>query len=551
MTKLLLINPIIRQEDQPKHTPFGLSLVAACAEKWFNAQVAIYDINILRSIMPVDEIYQHLTEVVESEEWDVIGIGGLTTSYNSIKKALKLIRPLTDSLIVLGGGIATAQPKEMLTWLPEVDLLVLGEAVETIGDVLKYHERRGEEWQGILGTAYRDKTGTPRINRERPLIPDIDILPDPAWELLHMDLYFKNSAILLSEEAMTAKKRIDLAASFGCPISCKFCWDLGVTGLRVEDNEPRFVRVLPHKVKRLNRYHSPEYIVAQIKRAIDKLWDVEPEGPIDFVAFIDENFIAMERQRPGWIKAIHDAIIEEGLQPECCKLKKPHDQVPTCKGIHFGATSHAGLITKELLEIMKDMGFTYLDYGLESFCNKNLREIRKGSTREKNINAVKMTLEAGIRPIPNQIIGFPEEDWESIREDMLAWQELGVVVYPFICTPYPGSEYYYQFYDKILEEFQGDLEAFVMELGDATKPVVSISKNFTAEELIKIRDAMVSFDWDLIDKYEKIWCKKRGLPYPLPRTHDCLIKSMEKQTHQEPITVGYKPEHIKIRESRS
>ena len=47
-------------------------------------------------------------------------------------------------------------------------------------------------------------------------------------------------------------------------------------------------------------------------------------------------------------------------------------------------------------------------------------------------------MNAGIRPIPNQIIGFPEESFETIRTNIKAWDKLGIQVYPFFATPYPG-----------------------------------------------------------------------------------------------------------------
>jgi anaerobic magnesium-protoporphyrin IX monomethyl ester cyclase len=144
---------------------------------------------------------------------------------------------------------------------------------------------------------------------------------------------------------------------------------------------------------------------------------------------------------------------------------------------------------------MKEAGCTYLDYGLESFSNRILKTVGKGATAKSNVNGVQMTMEAGIRPIPNQIIGFPDEFFDSLRESMEAWDKTGIVAKPFFATPYPGSEWFYVYKDKILEQYDGDLEAFLLEVGDATKITAVISANFNAVELLGLRELMLARDY--------------------------------------------------------
>ena len=47
MAKILLINPVIREEDNPKHIPYGLSLLASIAIDKSHL-VQIYDANAWR-----------------------------------------------------------------------------------------------------------------------------------------------------------------------------------------------------------------------------------------------------------------------------------------------------------------------------------------------------------------------------------------------------------------------------------------------------------------------------------------------------------------------
>jgi anaerobic magnesium-protoporphyrin IX monomethyl ester cyclase len=47
MAKILFVNPVIREEDQPKHIPYGMALLAAIAMDKGHL-VQIYDANAWR-----------------------------------------------------------------------------------------------------------------------------------------------------------------------------------------------------------------------------------------------------------------------------------------------------------------------------------------------------------------------------------------------------------------------------------------------------------------------------------------------------------------------
>ena len=519
--KILFINPAIRESSEPKHVPYGELLVATCAQEWFGAKTALFDINALRSILRQDELGKELVAAVEDEQWDIVGIGGITTTYSSIKSLMKIIRPLTDALIVLGGGGFTAQPYEWMSWLPGVDVGIFGEAVRTIGDVMSHcHDM---DFRDVRGVMWRSTEGKLVMNPERPMIADLDILPLPKYDLAPLDIYFKNSSILLSEEAMTAKRRLDYVASIGCSLSCNFCFDLGLTGFKIVDQEPRFPRSHPTEVPRLNRWRSPELCVRDWKFMRDKYG-------CDFIALLDENLMTMNAVSPSrnWIEQISELCIKEGLQPQCVRDGVVHDP-EQCSGLHFGGTGHAAFATPRSLKAMRKMGFTYLDYGYEHWDDRMLRYVRKGATLKTNVRSLIMTMRHRIRPVPNNITGMEPEDFDSIRRMMAAWEVLRIVVMPFLFTPYPGSDIWYRNKDKILEEYGGDLELFVSTLNDATEPVVSISKNFTLQDILIYRFHMIRGDKDAIDQFENAWRRRRGIP---PRAKEDQKTDWERFTRE-------------------
>jgi radical SAM superfamily enzyme YgiQ (UPF0313 family) len=508
MAKVLFVNPRVREEDVPRHVPYGIALLASIAiDKGHLVQV--YDENAWRKGPEV------LKEVFEADDWDVIALGGITTAYGSVKTIVKQARELCPkAIIVVGGGMLTSLPREMMTWMPQVDVGVIGEAFITFPEVLEHIDRGSRDWHTIDGTISR-KDGKLFVSPQRELIHDLDVLPFPAWDLFPLEeVYFPNSQVLFSEAGMLASRRLDINASYGCSLICRYCYHLGIAGdmryVTDESGEQNVEFDRPGGYSRSIRYHSPEYIIRLVKYAKEKY-------DINFVTFFDENLMTMDQYSGRtWLKEICRLWREEGLQPDYIREGRPLGT--SWKGVHWSGTSHATLCNPEILKDMYSAGCTHLVYGYESFAPHVMKTVGKGATPKTNIRSFFWTLESGIRPIPNQIIGFPAEDFESIRQNMEAWKTLGIVVKPFFATPYPGSEWFTVYRKSIEEQYGGDLESFVLQLGDATSISAVISHNFNAVELLGLREMMLTWDYRRIDEYEKIWRKNHGLPAGAPST---------------------------------
>ena len=73
MAKILFINPVVREEDDPKHVPYGMALLAAISSQSGHA-VQVYDANAWRL---GDNA---LKTALQADAWDVVAIGGLRTA---------------------------------------------------------------------------------------------------------------------------------------------------------------------------------------------------------------------------------------------------------------------------------------------------------------------------------------------------------------------------------------------------------------------------------------------------------------------------------------
>ena len=76
--KVLLINPVIREDRVPVHFPAGLGIIAAVTRA-AGHDVSVYDQNALR---PTPEEFSAALKSLQSV--DVVGIGGLITTYQRI-----------------------------------------------------------------------------------------------------------------------------------------------------------------------------------------------------------------------------------------------------------------------------------------------------------------------------------------------------------------------------------------------------------------------------------------------------------------------------------
>ncbi len=70
MAKMLFVNPVVLEEDEPRHVPYGIALLSSiCIEKGHLVQV--YDENAWRKGPKI------LSQVFRADDWDVIALGGI------------------------------------------------------------------------------------------------------------------------------------------------------------------------------------------------------------------------------------------------------------------------------------------------------------------------------------------------------------------------------------------------------------------------------------------------------------------------------------------
>jgi len=134
--KVLLVVPEIRLDSGPQYFPFWAGILAAIAQQK-NADVGILDLNALRMKFDGKKVpINVIEEEIGAENWDLVGIGGLTTTYSRIKELAPIIRKSApNALFVGGGGWSSYNPDEILKLVPELDLIVIGEGEVTFSEL--------------------------------------------------------------------------------------------------------------------------------------------------------------------------------------------------------------------------------------------------------------------------------------------------------------------------------------------------------------------------------------------------------------------------------
>jgi len=134
--------------------------------------------------------------------------------------------------------------------------------------------------------------------------------------------------------------------------------------------------------------------------------------------------------------------------------------------IRCGNGIRADRVDREVLERMKDVGFTYVSYGVESGNNRILKTLKKGETIEQIEEAVKTSIELGFDVTLFFVVGSPGETIEDVEDSIrvsLKYSVMDVRFYNLI--PYPGTELFEwvrsnNYFVKQPEDYLNDASGF-------------------------------------------------------------------------------------------
>ena len=141
----------------------------------------------------------------------VCGISATMLDCEDLARMVPALRQIYPESAIVVGGYAGFLYAQLLSEIPEIDYVVVGEGEVTFHELVS-KILEGQATDGTLGVADRS-AGQIRFPGERPPIADLDELPSPDVDDLGLPVFGDG----------TGRSYVDLETSRGCPRSCHFC----------------------------------------------------------------------------------------------------------------------------------------------------------------------------------------------------------------------------------------------------------------------------------------------------------------------------------------
>ena len=367
-----------------------------------------------------------------ARDYDVIGITVISTY---AVRAIELIQAIKNAgilqPIVVGGPHVTALPESLIDL--GADYGVIGEGEITMLELVECLSGGSGGLRNVPGLVFIEDDEFVYTGKRKPINP-LDQVPLPARRLLPMHLY--KSSITRS----SCQPSHSMLASRGCPGVCTFC-SKKTFGTKI-------------------RYFSVDRIVEEFFLLRDKY------GAKD-VAIWDDNFVA----DPDIVVAVCDQLIKRNLN------------------ISWSVEARIDVVNSAVLSALKKAGCTYIAYGIESGSQRILDYVNKRITKEKIVEVIKMTKQAGISVRGYFMFGLPGETLEEMNETIKFAMELDIELASFtLFVPLPGTTEYLRalksgtFYDPeyynhiIIPEFNFLNEALYVPEGMTADELLAIHR---------------------------------------------------------------------------
>jgi radical SAM superfamily enzyme YgiQ (UPF0313 family) len=366
--------------------------------------------------------YESFREEIGKRKPDIVGVTCNTLTYKSALQILKVTKEaLPNCITIIGGHHVTFEDEQAFKDLPTLDAVIRNEGEYTMLELAQRVEQ-GKDWHDVIGTTTQ-KDGKIVRNPKRAYIENLDELPFPARHLWPLEATSKYGKIMF-----------DIIASRGCSYWCDFCIEV--------------------------RMHGQKFRKRSVQNVCDELEECKKTFGATWFSFVDAAFTVDQK----FTADLCDEIIKRNLN------------------VNWVAGTRVDMVTKELLQKMAQAGCKSMWYGVESGAQNVLNEMRKGITLEQTVKAFQWTVEAGMKPDPNVVLGFPGETKESAWATIKLCQKIAPTYMASytIATPYPGTPLYYLVKEK------GWLKDTNFDHYDTATPTFE-TPTMTIQELRKLR----------------------------------------------------------------
>ncbi len=345
----------------------------------------------------------YLRAYLDENKFDVVVLS-VIAGYYQYKKVLNLSKAINNSkqrpFFVMGGYGPTPEPEYFLK-KSGADVVCMGEGEITICKLMEALEAQKKKtgsykpgpWlEEVPGTAWLEgKEKKIKKTLRAPLIHDLDTLPQIPYELFPMNYY----RLMRFPKVKPTDFVFPLMSARGCSFKCTFCYRM-----------------------------DPGYRVRSPENLLDEVELLHKKYGITYIAFQDDLLMSS-------IKHTEDV----------CKEFLKRD-LP----VRWACNGRLNYCSEELLQLMKDAGCTFINYGIESLDQNVLNNMKKGLRPDMIEQGIKDTLKVGISPGLNFIFGNKGDNKETLKKAvdfLIKYDDFAQKRTIRPVTPYPGSPLYY------------------------------------------------------------------------------------------------------------
>jgi len=302
---------------------------------------------------PSESFFSFVAKHLPSDGFDVFGLSSICSSYPlTVRLAAEIKRLNPCAKIIMGGPQASVVDVATMRAFPCIDVIVRGEADDTLPALLRLWENDESGWEKLPGITFRRGDEVIR-NPNAPVVENLDRLPLPAFDL---DLRLRN------------RGGVHLEIGRGCPFACTFC----------STND--FFR-------RNFRLKSPATMIRDLAY-------LKNEYGINYFSLVHDMY-TIDRKK---VVAFCEAILESGVK------------------FTWGCSARTDCIDDELLELMARAGCTGIFFGIETGSQRLQTVIKKNLDLSESWRRIEGADRNGIQTTVALIAGFPEETVDDLRD---------------------------------------------------------------------------------------------------------------------------------------
>ncbi len=330
--------------------------------------------------------WEHFREELAARRPAVCGLTMMSVDYNPVMRCVDVIKEVEPGVVtVVGGPHPTLVTDEVLA-NQNIDYVITHE-----GEIA---------FPRLLSALQEGQRPADRLIQGQP--PDLDALPFSDHELFLQE-WRKWGYDLDSPEVPFVPELpppfVTLIAGRGCRYNCSFC-------------QPAERILFGRQVRR----RSVSNVITELEHLRDRY---------SFASFMFHDDTLIEDRE--WVMDFCRAYKAGGFH-----------QPFFCQGRSDIIVRH-----EDMVQTMVAAGLRGFFIGFESGSDRVLRFLRKGATRQQNLEAARICKKYGIAIWANYMLGLPTETEEEIVETISMLKEIDPDYYsPAFYTPHPGSDLY-------------------------------------------------------------------------------------------------------------